>query len=63
VVTQCQAEFLDWFVANATIKYTLESYKDYNPRDVAVDATCPGVDGTHGVTLADIASHWPGLAS
>jgi Flp pilus assembly protein CpaB len=63
VVTQCQAEFLDWFIANATIKYTLESYKDYNPKDVAVDAACPGVDGTRGVTLNDIASHWPGLAS
>ncbi|MDQ6919400.1 MAG: hypothetical protein M3Z98_08590, partial [Candidatus Dormibacteraeota bacterium] len=63
VVTQCQAEFLDWFIANATIKYTLESYQDYSPRDKAVDASCPGVDSTHGVTVNDVARSWPGLVS
>ena len=61
VVTQCQAEFLDWFVANGSIKYTLESYKDYTPKDVAVDTTCPSVDVTRGVTLADIGRSWPSL--
>jgi Flp pilus assembly protein CpaB len=63
VVTQCQAEYLDWFIANATIKYTLESYKDYNPKDTAVDASCPGVDSTHGVAVNDISRSWPGLVS
>jgi Flp pilus assembly protein CpaB len=63
VVTQCQAEYLDWFIANASIKYTLESYKDYTPRDVAVDAGCPGVDSTHGVTVNDVGRSWPGLVS
>ena len=62
VVTQCQAEFLDWFIANASIKYTLESYKDYTPKDIGVDTSCPGVDVTHGVTLADnSAGNWPSL--
>jgi Flp pilus assembly protein CpaB len=63
VVTQCQAEFLNWFIANATIKYTLESYKDYTPKDVAVDNSCPGVDSARGVTLVEVARNWPGLAS
>ncbi|HEY8812450.1 MAG TPA: Flp pilus assembly protein CpaB [Candidatus Dormibacteraeota bacterium] len=63
VVTQCQAEYLDWFIANATIKYTLESYKDYNPKDTSVDVNCPGVDSTHGVTVNDISRSWPGLVS
>jgi hypothetical protein len=63
VVTQCQAEYLDWFIANASIKYTLESYKDYNAKDVAVDAGCPGVDSTHGVTANDVGRTWPGLVS
>jgi Flp pilus assembly protein CpaB len=61
VVTQCQAEFLDWFIANASIKYTLESYHDYTPKDVAVDAACPSVDSTHGVTVGDVGRVWPGL--
>jgi Flp pilus assembly protein CpaB len=63
VVTQCQAEFLDWFLANASVKYTLESYRDYSPKDTSVDANCPSVDSAHGVTLADVAKSWPGLAA
>ena len=63
VVTQCQAEFLDWFVANGSIKYTLESYKDYNPKDTAIDSTCPTVDVTHGVTINDVGKNWPSLVT
>ncbi|HEY8639614.1 MAG TPA: hypothetical protein VIL53_03815, partial [Solirubrobacterales bacterium] len=62
VVTQCQAEIIDWFLANGTIKYTLESYKDYSPRDVAVDSSCPGVDAAVApVTVATIKAKYPGL--
>ncbi len=63
VVTQCQAEFLSWFLSNGTLKYTLESYHDYKPQDVAVDPTCPDVSSAKGVTQADIGSHWPGILS
>lgn len=63
VVTQCQAEYLNWLVANATIKYTLESYKDYKPQDVAADTTCPSVSAAKGVTRDDIAARWPGIFS
>ena len=63
VVTQCQAEFLNWFLANASVKYTLESYKDYTPKDIGVDTSCPGVDSAHGVTVNEIAKNWPGLTS
>ena len=62
-LTQCDAEYLIWFLGNTTVRYTLESYKDYNPRDIAVDAGCPGVDSTHGVNLNDVARTWPGLLS
>lgn len=61
VVTQCQAEFLDWFISNASIRYALESYKDYTPKNTTVDATCPTVESTHGVTVNDVARAWPGL--
>jgi Flp pilus assembly protein CpaB len=62
VVTQCQAEFLNWFIANGTIKYTLESYKDYSPKDAAIDQNCPNADAAKGVGLADVIRAWPGLA-
>jgi pilus assembly protein CpaB len=61
VVTQCQAEYLSWFLSNGTLRYTLESYKDYKPQDVAADPTCPDVNSAKGVTQADIGSHWPGI--
>ena len=63
IVTQCQAEFINWFIANGSVKYTLESYRDYTPKDVAVDSTCPGVDATHGVTIADVSRVWPSLVA
>ncbi len=61
VVTQCQAEYLNWFIANATIKYTLESYKDYKPQDTATDSSCPSVNSATGVTRANISQRWPGI--
>jgi Flp pilus assembly protein CpaB len=61
VVTQCQAEYIGWFLANGSLRYTLESYKDYKPQDLQVDNTCPSVDVAGGVTQAQIASKWPGI--
>lgn len=61
IVTQCQAEYLNWFVSNATVKYSLESYKDYRPQDVQVDSTCPSVTAARGVTKSDIGQRWPGI--
>src|SRR5438270_208544 len=60
-VTQCQAEFLNWFLANATLKYTLLSSSDYPSAAAATpDPGCPAA-GSKGVTQADISSRWPGL--
>jgi Flp pilus assembly protein CpaB len=63
VVTECQAEYINWFLANGSVKYALESYKDYKPADTSVDASCPGVDAAKGVTLANINQRFPGLAN
>lgn len=61
IVTQCQAEYINWFLSNGTLKYTLESYHDYSPQDSNADPTCPNVSAAKGVTQADIASRWPGI--
>ena len=61
VVTQCQAEYINWFLINGNLKYTLESYHDYQPQDVQVDPVCPNVNAATGVTQADIAKKWPGI--
>lgn len=61
VLTQCQAEFMNWFVQNESLKYTLESYKDYQPQASQPDTSCPGVGSARGVTEADVKARWPGL--
>lgn len=63
VVTQCQAEFISWFLSNGGLRYTLESYKDYKPQDKAIDQTCPDVNAAGGVTAAQVATKWPGITS
>jgi len=60
-VTQCQAEFINWFIANAQVRYTLLAYQDYQATPAAADTTCPKAGSAGGVVEADIRSHWPGL--
>jgi len=54
-VTQCDAEFLTWFLGNTTIRYTLESYKDYKtaPTDNQ-DTTCATIAAAGGVTQKQV---------
>ncbi|TMD26337.1 MAG: Flp pilus assembly protein CpaB [Chloroflexi bacterium] len=40
VMSQCDAQYMEWLLVNATLKYTLLSYKDYSPSQPAADATC-----------------------
>ena len=61
VVTQCQAEFLTWFIKNASILYTLESFKDYQPQDSKPDPSCASVTAARGVSENDVRVRWPGL--
>jgi len=60
-VTQCQAEFLSWFISNAALKYTLLSSQDYQAAAAsAPDTACPA-GGSKGVSESDIKTRWPGL--
>jgi pilus assembly protein CpaB len=61
MVTQCQAELLNWFVANAQVRYTLESFKDYQPAPAGADQTCSSVNSAQGITRADIGRRYPGI--
>ncbi|TMF09465.1 MAG: hypothetical protein E6I41_05925 [Chloroflexi bacterium] len=61
VVTQCQAEIITWFLAYAALKYSLESYRDYQPGEQAPDPNCQSVEDAHGVTLQFIQTSYPTL--
>jgi len=62
VVTECQAEVITWFLTYASLKYTLQSFKDYlQPGTIQPDPKCPTVGDAKGVTLQFIQATYPGL--
>ena len=63
IATECQAEIITWFLTYAALKYTLESYHDYQPGDQAPDPKCPGPGSAQGVTLPVIKTAYPTLFS
>lgn len=53
-VTQCDAEYLVWFLQNTQLRYTLESFHDYLAAPTGPDSSCPNVLAAHGVTADDV---------
>ena len=50
-LSQCDAEFFTWFLNNMTLRYTLQSYKDYlkTPPADNSDPNCPDITKAIGV--------------
>ena len=64
-MTQCDAEYMTWFLQNMTVKYTLESYKDYLAAPPSSpDPSCPAVTAAGGVSgkQVDARYHFTALA-
>ena len=61
VVTECQAEYITWFLTYASLKYTLESYQDYGTPNTAKDPNCQSVNDAKGVTLKLVQQAFPSL--
>jgi len=64
-VTQCDAEYLTWFLNNMQLKYSLESFSDYlKAPPSAPDPTCQDVLAAHGVALKQVEAryHFSALA-
>jgi Flp pilus assembly protein CpaB len=51
-LSQCDAEYFTWFLNNMTLRYTLESYKDYlkTPPADNSDPNCKTIQDASGVT-------------
>jgi pilus assembly protein CpaB len=58
VVTACDAEYLFWLLNNSTLKYTLESPKDYAPAPSQADSSCPKPSSANGVGPKDVDKRW-----
>ena len=54
-MTQCDAEYMVWFLNNTQLRYTLESVSDYLKAPPAGnDSTCPSIQSATGVSNKDI---------
>lgn len=54
ITTECDAEYLNWLVANTSLRYVLQSYKDYGPAPTAADPSCPSLTSGTGVGPAQV---------
>lgn len=55
VMSLCDAQYMNWLIANASLKYVLLSYHDYATSTAAPDPACPPTDapGVIGPNLVD----------
>ncbi len=58
LMTQCDSEFLFWFLNNAILKYTLESFRDYQPTPNQPDPSCPNLSSAAGVGPREVDAKW-----
>jgi Flp pilus assembly protein CpaB len=54
----CDAEYLFWLLNNATLKYSLESFKDYTATPSQPDPACPSVSSAGGVGPREVDKRW-----
>jgi pilus assembly protein CpaB len=58
LLTECDAQFMDWLIPNASLKYVLLSYKDYAPTQAKADPGCPSTAAPGGVGPAQVDARW-----
>jgi len=58
LMTACDSEYLFWLLNNASMKYELESYTDYQSVPTGPDSKCPNVSKASGVGPKDVESRW-----
>ena len=58
LMTGCDSEYLFWLLNNASMKYELESYTDYQGLPTQPDSKCPSVSAASGVGPKDVDGRW-----
>jgi Flp pilus assembly protein CpaB len=58
LMTQCDAQFMEWLILNASLKYALLSYKDYAPAPTAADPGCPSTVAPTVIGAGAADSRW-----
>jgi Flp pilus assembly protein CpaB len=58
MVTSCDAEFIDWLLTNADLKYELQSFHDYSTVPTTPDSQCPNLTSPAGVGPKQVDTRW-----
>jgi Flp pilus assembly protein CpaB len=58
LLTLCDAEYMDWLLTNATLKYALESYHDYRPGPTGPDPNCPSTAAPALIGPSEVQARW-----
>ncbi len=58
LMTACDSEFLFWLQNNASMKYELQSFKDYGSLPTGSDSSCPSLSSAAGVGPQDVDKRW-----
>jgi len=58
LMTGCDSEYLFWLLNNASMKYELESYTDYQNLPTGPDTKCQNVSAATGVGPKDVDGRW-----
>jgi pilus assembly protein CpaB len=58
LMTACDSEYMYWLLNNAILKYSLESYKDYETAPTQPDSNCPTLGSAGGVGPKDVDKKW-----
>jgi Flp pilus assembly protein CpaB len=58
LLTLCDAQYLDWLLTNATLKYALPSYKDYRPAPTGPDPSCPSTASPALIGPTEVQARW-----
>jgi Flp pilus assembly protein CpaB len=58
LLTICDAQYLDWLLTNATLKYALVSYKDYGTVPAGPDPNCPSTAAPALIGPSEVQARW-----
>ena len=58
LMTACDSEYMFWLLNNATLKYELESFKDYGAVPTQPDPNCQSVLKAGGVGPVEVDARW-----
>ena len=58
VMSLCDAQYMEWLIVNASLKYALLSYHDYSTTPTAQPASCPPTTQPRAVGPAQVDARW-----